>query len=121
LERNFFYFAIGLTFLIAILSLFSFLKMPSIPISSKDKYAHFVFYFFLTLSWMLSFKEINNKKLFKIMLGIIFYGIVIEVLQGKFTASREADIYDVLANSFGVFLAYLGFTFIKRKILKEVN
>ena len=55
------------------------------------------------------------------MLGIIFYGIVIEVLQGKFTASREADIYDVLANSFGVFLAYLGFTFIKRKILKEVN
>lgn len=119
LERKFFYFAIGWTFLIAFLSLLSFVKMPSIPISSKDKYAHFIFYFVLTLSWMLSFKKINNKLLFKIMGLIVFYGIIIEVLQDKFTVSREADIYDVLANSLGVFSAYLGFNFIKRKILKK--
>ena len=68
---------------------------------------------------MLSFKEVDNKFLFKIMGIIVMYGIIIEVLQGKFTVSREADVYDVLANSLGVFVAYLGFPFIKRKILKK--
>jgi VanZ family protein len=119
LERKFFYFALGWTFLIAFLSLVSFVKMPSVSIPSKDKYAHFIFYFILTLSWMLSFKEVNNKFLFKIMGVIVVYGIIIEVLQGKFTVSREADVYDVLANSLGVFVAYLGFPFIKRKVLKK--
>jgi VanZ family protein len=119
LERKFFYFALGWTFLIAFLSLVSFVKMPPVSIPSKDKYAHFVFYFILTLSWMLSFKEVDNKFLFKIMGIIVMYGIIIEVLQGEFTVSREADVYDVLANSLGVFVAYLGFPFIKRKILKK--
>jgi len=119
LERKFFYFALGWTFLITFLSLVAFVKMPSISIPFKDKYAHFIFYFILTLSWMFSFKVVNNKLLFKIMGIIVVYGILIEVLQGKFTVSREADVYDVLANSLGVFAAYLEYSFIKRKILKK--
>jgi VanZ family protein len=119
LERKFFYFALGWTFLVAFLSLATFVKMPSVPIPSKDKYAHFIFYFILALSWMLSFKEVNNKFLYKIIAIIVLYGIVIEILQASFTSNREADVYDVLANSLGVITAYFGFPFIKRKILKK--
>lgn len=35
----------------------------------------------------------------------IFYGIIIEVLQMGFTTTRKGDLYDVLANSIGVFCA----------------
>ena len=93
--------------------------MPSIAIPSKDKYAHFIFYFVLTLSWMLSFKEVNNKILFKIIGIIIAYGIIIEVVQQNFTANREADVFDVIANSLGAIFAYFAFLFSKKKILKK--
>lgn len=68
---------------------------------------------------MLSFKNINNNFMLKIIGLIIIYGIIIEVIQEKCTQNREADILDVVANSLGVFLAYFGFSLIRRKILKK--
>lgn len=119
MERKFLFFALSWTLLIAVLSLATFDKTPSISIPHKDKYVHFVFYFVLTLSWMLSFKQINNQLLFKIIALIFLYGTIIEALQGIFTVNREADLYDVLANSCGIIIALIAFPFIKKNILKK--
>ena len=41
------------------------------------------------------------------MLGVIAFGIGIEIAQGAFTATREPDALDVLANSAGAALGQL--------------
>lgn len=71
----------------------------------KDKVVHFVFYFAFTLFW---YKGLNKKKehLLKIAFIGFVYGIVIEIMQDVFTVSRHADIYDVLANSTGIVMAF---------------
>jgi VanZ family protein len=116
LELRFFYFTIIWTFLVVFLSLYTFTSISTISIPSKDKYAHFIFYFILGLGWMLSFKNTNNAFLLKIGLSVVFFGILIEVLQELLTVNREADVYDVFANSAGVCLAYIALPFVKRKI-----
>jgi VanZ family protein len=93
--------------------------IPSIPIKSKDKYAHFVFYFVLVLSWFFSFKETSLGIKIKVLCFAILYGIIIEVFQEVFTVKREADILDVVANSFGAVIAYLIFPFLKNNFLRK--
>jgi VanZ family protein len=119
LERKFFYFALFWTVLIAVLCLVSLTNVPSIPIKSKDKYAHFVFYFVLVLSWFFSFKNLSLNIKVKILCFAILYGIIIEVFQEIFTVNREADIFDVIANSFGAVVAYLIFPFLKNNFSRK--
>jgi VanZ family protein len=75
-----------------------------------DKLGHLAFYFGTTLSWFLYFKSQKTEKgykksLIKAFLFSFVYGILIEVAQGLFTASRQPDIKDVLANTIGALLA----------------
>ena len=49
----------------------------------------------------------------------ILYGIIIEVLQGVFANNRDADFYDVIANSFGAILGFTGLYFVKNKIFNK--
>lgn len=107
--------AICWTLAIAVLCLVSFRELPSIGIGGADKYVHFILHFGYTLLWFLYFNKKNpnvNKVLLKTMLSSVVYGILIEIAQGTFTATRQADVYDVLANSSGtvgaaiVILAY---------------
>lgn len=90
---------------ITILSLVSFDKNTIITVQNTDKIVHFTFYFILTL---LLFRCVKKTMKFKYLIIIslsIFYGIIIEVLQMSFTTTRKGDLYDVLANSIGVFCA----------------
>jgi len=109
LEHNAYLIAIALTLFIGITSLVSFsgIKTMSIKINNFDKIVHFGFYFLLTLSWLFatrnSFKNFISKSV--LILIMISYGIIIEAFQGALTTHRQADIYDVLANSIGVLLA----------------
>lgn len=48
------------------------------------------------------------------MFVAVVYGIVIEVLQSILTVSREADVYDVLANAIGALTAFLFLRFYKK-------
>ncbi|THF48856.1 VanZ family protein [Flavobacterium supellecticarium] len=76
----------------------------------KDKFVHFVFYFLFTILWFRTLdSRFPNEPLVK-KLRIVFlfgfcYGVGIEICQGLFTATRSADIFDVLANITGGLIA----------------
>ncbi len=67
-------------------------------------------YFGLGLLWMLfGTFAFEDKGLFKRIVVIsvisIAFGIFIEVLQDTLTSYRQLDLYDILANTIGVFVA----------------
>ena len=109
LARNAYLIAIVLTVFITLSSLVSLKGIKTIPIgiNNFDKIVHFTFYFSLTLSWFFAtqhtLKKVTSKAILIALL--ISYGILIEALQGAMTTHRQADIYDILANSIGVLLA----------------
>jgi VanZ family protein len=81
---------------------------PKIEFPFVDKMVHFIMnagLFIVWSSFILS-KRIGLSKtqtLALLFLGVLFYGILIEVLQENFIATRGADIFDVVANIFGLF------------------
>jgi VanZ family protein len=115
LERSALPIAIILTIFIAIISLVSLKGGPHIKISNSDKLGHFIAYLLLSLSWLYALKNYplkKNKKYLFISL-LIGYGIIIEVLQGVLTTYRQADLYDIIANSAGVLFAVILYRKIK--------
>lgn len=116
LKDNIFFIAIGITFSIGYLSL---VKMGPQPISFTylDKVEHTLAYFFLAISWFytLSTKYLNLKGKSLIVAGCIFYGIILEVLQGTITSYRTADSFDIVANATGVLFALLIFNQVSKK------
>jgi VanZ family protein len=117
LKKTIYGLAIGWTTLIAILCLVKFEKLPSLGVSGADKYVHFTFHFIFTLLWgsYLWLQQMPWKlnQIGKVVCMSLLYGILIEFLQETCTASRHADIFDVLANFSGAILAFLIFVFIK--------
>lgn len=100
----------------AILLTLSF-KAPSVNpkyiFQYQDKVVHFTFYFVFVFLWfrVLVFKSATQKR-HQILLFIISValGIIIEILQGAMTTTRQADIFDVFANTVGS----MGWLFLSR-------
>jgi len=115
LERSALPIAIFLTIFITAISLISLKGVHLIKVSNSDKFGHFIAYFLLSLSWLYALKGIIQKKNKKYILIFILisYGIIIEVLQGVLTTYRQADFYDIIANSAGVLFAAILFRKIK--------
>ncbi|MDH3632602.1 MAG: VanZ family protein [Gammaproteobacteria bacterium] len=84
---------------VAVLSL-----MPSPDIGVSDKLSHLVTYFFLS-GWF-SLLVVNRISLGWIVIGLVGYGMLIELLQGM-TAYRYPEWGDVLANGAGVLAGIL--------------
>ena len=85
-----------------------------INIPFADKIIHFFFYFLLTILIMLGtvqkVKTILKIQHFLIVFFIsVFYGLLLEVLQGLVFVMRNADFMDVIANSAGSFIGLLTF------------
>lgn len=82
---------------------------------NMDKVMHLAAYFGLSLLWLIygwiraQTQKLSVKAMVGIAISVVFYGIIIEILQGTFTTDRMADGWDVLANSLGVFLAIVVF------------
>ena len=114
---KFIYFAIIITIAIICLSL---LKLPNTnnSYSNIDKIYHLVAYFFLAISWLISFYKQEKSKLF-VVFSCIFFGIIIEYIQSNFTSYRTGDMLDIIANTIGVILALLSFNLIFKK--KTIN
>lgn len=115
--------AIGWTAIITYYSLVNSSEIPSMPVNF-DKLGHIIFHFGLSLSWFLYFKtrkaNVGYKNaLIKAFLVSLFYGISIEICQAMFTTTRQPDIKDVFANTFGailvIFLVYLAKQYSKSK------
>ena len=78
--------------------------MPVPDVGVNDKFSHLVTYFFLG-GWF-SQLATNRVSLVWTIIGLIAYGILIELLQGM-TAYRYAEWGDVLANASGTMAGIL--------------
>jgi len=116
---------------ITVLSLVSFEDDNSLDISIPyfDKLVHFTFYFVASILGGLFGKEISKGPLSKTrvlgisFVGLVFYGIIIEVIQSSMTTYRSGELMDVMANSVGALLGTLLIwgVFSKRSGLKWEN
>ena len=117
--------------IITVLSLVSFKSdnTPDISIPFFDKLVHFTFYFIASILGGLFGREISKGHIAKakvlgiFFVGLIFYGIIIEVLQSKLTTYRSGELMDVMANSAGALLGTLLIwgVFSKKSALKWEN
>jgi VanZ family protein len=111
-KRVFLYAALFWTGLILYLCLKNANEIKQIEIPNFDKLIHVVFHFVFTALWFLYLKKkligSNNLSLLSFsLIGSFVFGIAIELMQQYFTTTRSADIFDVLANLLGAFLAVL--------------
>ena len=117
-ENNAVYIAIFFTIAILLGSLVKPELVVVDSISVSDKTYHLIAYFLLMLSWLYAF---SNREKFKenvkyVIIGCIFFGIIIELLQGTITSYRTASFLDIIANTSGVLLAVVIFHVFEKKI-----
>ena len=82
----------------------------AVPVGEYDKISHLFAYMCLALN---AFLLINSKKHFIVVVVLIFYGILIELLQA-YIPGRFPSFWDSLANSIGVFTGW-GIIFCAKK------
>ncbi len=108
---------------ITVLSLVSFDDDTSLDLDIPyfDKIVHFTFYFIagalgsLFLHALQRGAKADRRRLLKFLLGLIGYGILIEVLQDSVTTYRSAELLDILANSVGAIIGILFIRTVNRK------
>lgn len=79
-----------------------------------DKFVHVTIHAGLLFVWALFFlKKYNNKiaakTFFLVAISCLLYGIIIEVLQETFVASRHSDVMDLVANAVGILIGSIVF------------
>lgn len=118
LENNAVYIAIFFTISILLGSLVKPELVVLDSISVSDKTYHLIAYFLLMLSWLYAFsnREKFNENVKYVIIGCIFFGIIIELLQGTITSYRTASFLDIIANTSGVLLAVVIFHVFEKKI-----
>ena len=110
LKQIYFWSALFWTGLIIFVCLIKSSDIPQIDMPYLDKVLHACMHFVFTLLWFFYFKKrIGNFTNFKLLLVSlvlsVLFGIVIELMQKFFTVTRNADLFDVIANLFGASLA----------------
>lgn len=83
-----------------------------LEIISFDKFVHAGIFFVLIVLSLRNFSKNNTLKSttkYYLLAFCIGYGIFLEILQSAIFIERSADIYDVIANSFGCVLATFSF------------
>lgn len=96
---------VALFALIAVGSLMSAAKVPSINIAGFDKVQHFAGYAALSTGAVLLFARLRVQAL--AVLVVIAFGIAIEFAQAGMTADRMGDTADALANTLGALTGLL--------------
>jgi VanZ family protein len=79
-----------------------------------DKMVHLGLYFFFMSVIIIEHRNYfeDTRQLILVALIPLFFGSLIELLQSGITATRKADILDILFNSTGVFAALVIWLFI---------
>ncbi|SHF84565.1 VanZ like family protein [Flavobacterium segetis] len=99
----------------SVISFFCLVQLNNVPlgnVSNVDKLVHAFFHFILTTLCFLFLKnEVKDSKSLKpVVFAFLFsllFGIAIEIVQGLFTATRQSDVFDVLANISGALLSII--------------
>ncbi|NND61906.1 MAG: VanZ family protein [Flavobacteriaceae bacterium] len=118
LAPKFLYFlGISYSLLVTILFLMPAQDVPEVTIPFLDKLVHVLIFSILSFIWLLIFR--NSSKIIHTILWICLiiwcYGIIIELLQQWFFDTRNADSWDVVANSVGILTGVLLFQRIKAR------
>ena len=96
---------VGYIILLIYGSLFNTEELVEINFKFHDKLIHFAAYALLCLFTYFIFKIYAvQSSLRTAVLFSIIYGIVIEVLQMTLTSYRAFDLYDIAANTAGIFI-----------------
>jgi VanZ family protein len=83
--------------------------LPAPAFEGFDKLEHLVGYAVLS-GWSVLLFATRRARMVA-LLGVIVFGVAIEFAQGAFTATREPDVLDAVANATGALLGrMLGFT-----------
>lgn len=117
-------FAIFCTLFIGYLSLTDISSLPKLEVKNEDKLYHLIAYFVLNTIWLTALKPFFSKRMLSkisISLGIIIFGIIVEILQELITEVRVFDFYDILSNSSGIILSYLCFKLLEKRIFENIN
>ena len=119
LKKVFLSSAIALSGLIVFVSLKEEIDFGPDILNFTDKIVHFGAYFVLTFLWGRYFLLANSAKstnriLFYVALGVLFYGIIIEVLQSTVTKNRSGELADIVANVLGIVVASFIVNFISK-------
>jgi len=110
------------------LTAFSLIHLKAVVVdlpSFNDKLAHtlahfiFVILWFVALHYKLKFKY--NRAIVVVSLFSFVYGVLIELLQGWITVSRQSDFKDVFANLLGTIIAIIVLLCVKKHVLKNKN
>ncbi|MEZ4875668.1 MAG: VanZ family protein [Flavobacteriaceae bacterium] len=104
------------TLFVTIIMLIPISGSSEIHIPYFDKMVHcgiYAVYVFLWLWYFWGHNKENKKAYFLVPIALCIYGIVIEILQGRFVATRTEDFWDVIANSIGILIGL--FVFYKAK------
>ena len=75
-------------------------SLDGVTVPGSDKWQHFSAYFLLAFSGVQLWR--GRPALIRLALGLLLMGAAIEVAQATFTAVRQADPGDMLANALGV-------------------
>jgi len=113
LARYWFAMAYMLLLVLGVLSL-----IPVPDIGGSDKVAHFVSYAALS-AWFSLIVEQRNT-LWRILIGLISYGLLLELLQ-SLTSYRSGDIADAVANGLGVITGLTFYFSPLRRILRKAD
>jgi VanZ family protein len=97
------------TVLIKVALMAPIVDVPKTEIPFADKIVHIVINagLFIIWSWYALTqipKVLVKKTLYVLFVCTLFYGIIIEFLQEFFVLTRSADVFDVVANIFGLVL-----------------
>ena len=90
---------------IAIGSLLPARDLPSPAFDGIDKLEHLLGYAVLS-GWSVLLFATRRARI-AALLGVVAFGIAIEFAQGAFTATREPDVFDAVANAGGAMLGQL--------------
>ena len=91
--------------------------MKLFQIEIPDKLIHGFFYFLLSLSIfypIARFRENINFSILAALILIFLYGVLIEIIQYLLIEGRSGDVYDVLANAAGIFIAVVAVKLYKK-------
>lgn len=103
---------------IGLLSLAIVSLIPVPDLGGSDKLGHFFSY--ALLSAYLSLIVEQRKSLWRILFGLIAYGLFLEFMQ-SFTGYRSGDLADALANSLGVITGLAIYFSPLRRILRKLD
>ncbi len=113
--------AISYTIALTIISLINVNDFPKLGVDYEDKIFHVLAYGLLNLLWFYALRNLKIVRpvLMAMVLSLI-YGIILEVLQGQLTITRNLDIIDILANSIGVTIVSLFIVIRNKTIVKKL-